>query len=55
MDGIVNRPFQQGALTRRLDGETPADWATEIEAGTWAQFILKFIIHGLAVRNRLHY
>ncbi|MER8482164.1 aldo/keto reductase [Mesorhizobium sp. M1322] len=41
---IVNRPFRQGALTRQLQGETLPDWAGEIGAGTWAQFILKFII-----------
>ena len=41
---IVNRPFQQGALTRRLEGEKLPDWAAEIGAGTWAQFILKFIL-----------
>lgn len=41
---IVNRPFRQGALTRQLEGETLPDWAAEIGAGTWAQFILKFIL-----------
>ncbi|AZO00846.1 aldo/keto reductase [Mesorhizobium sp. M9A.F.Ca.ET.002.03.1.2] len=41
---IVNRPFRQGALTRRLEGETLPDWAAEIGARTWAQFILKFIL-----------
>ena len=41
---IVNRPFRQGALTRRLEGEPLPDWAAEIGARTWAQFILKFIL-----------
>jgi diketogulonate reductase-like aldo/keto reductase len=41
---IVNRPFQQGALTRQLQGEALPDWAAEIGAGTWAQVILKFIV-----------
>ena len=31
---IVNRPFQQGDLTRRLEGEPLPDWASEIGAGT---------------------
>ncbi|WP_292550819.1 aldo/keto reductase [Mesorhizobium sp.] len=46
---IVNRPFRQGALTRQLQGETLPDWAAEIGAKTWAQFILKFIVSHPAV------
>ncbi|MBY3599209.1 aldo/keto reductase [Rhizobium bangladeshense] len=46
---IVNRPFQQGALTRRLEGEKLPQWAAELRAGTWAQFILKFILSHPAV------
>lgn len=41
---IVNRPFQQGALTRRLDGEPLPGWAGEVGATSWAQLILKFIL-----------
>src|SRR5690606_36518219 len=40
MGVIVNRPFQQGALTRRLEGTPLPEWASEIGATTWAQFIL---------------
>ncbi len=46
---IVNRPFQQGVLTRRLDGEPLPPWAGEIGAATWAQAILKFILSHPAV------
>ncbi len=46
---IVNRPFQQGTLTRRLDGESLPAWAAEIGASSWAQFILKFILSHPAV------
>ena len=46
---IVNRPFQQGHLTRDLDGKKLPDWAAEIGAATWAQFILKFILAHPAV------
>ena len=46
---IVNRPFQQGDLTRNLDGRKLPDWAAEIGAATWAQFILKFILAHPAV------
>jgi diketogulonate reductase-like aldo/keto reductase len=49
MGVIVNRPFQQGALTRRLEGEPLPEWAGEIGASTWAQFILKFIVSHPAV------
>jgi diketogulonate reductase-like aldo/keto reductase len=41
---IANRPFQQKRLIERLEGKPLPAWATEIEAGSWAQFILKFII-----------
>lgn len=46
---IVNRPFRQGALTRRLEGEPLPGWAAEIGATTWAQAILKFILSHPAV------
>jgi len=46
---IVNRPFQQGALTHRLGDERLPDWAGEIGAASWAQFILKFILSHPAV------
>jgi diketogulonate reductase-like aldo/keto reductase len=46
---IANRPFQQGALIRRLQRHPLPSWASEIGAGTWAQFILKFIVSHPAV------
>jgi aryl-alcohol dehydrogenase-like predicted oxidoreductase len=46
---IVNRPFQQGALTRRLQGEPLPEWSAEVGASSWAQFILKFILSHPAV------
>jgi diketogulonate reductase-like aldo/keto reductase len=46
---IVNRPFQQGRLIRRFDGERLPEWAAEIGASTWAQFILKYILSHPAV------
>jgi diketogulonate reductase-like aldo/keto reductase len=41
---IVNRPFRQGELTQRLEGEPLPAWAAEIGTSSWAQFILKFIL-----------
>lgn len=46
---IVNRPFRQGALTRRLEREPLPGWAAEIGAESWAQMILKFILSHPAV------
>jgi diketogulonate reductase-like aldo/keto reductase len=46
---IVNRPFQQGALTQRLEGKELPEWAAEVGAATWAQHILKFILSQPAV------
>ncbi|MEK1887987.1 MAG: aldo/keto reductase [Phyllobacterium sp.] len=41
---IINRPFQQGALTRRLGRENLPPWAAEIGVASWAQFILKYVV-----------
>jgi aryl-alcohol dehydrogenase-like predicted oxidoreductase len=46
---IVNRPFRQGELTQRLEGEPLPAWAAEIGVSSWAQFILKFILSHPAV------
>ncbi|MFM9859304.1 aldo/keto reductase [Pseudoxanthobacter sp. M-2] len=50
---IVNRPFRQGALTRRLEREPLPGWAAEIGAETWAQAILKFILSHPAVTTAI--
>lgn len=49
MGVIVNRPFQQGALLRRLARERLPPWAAEVGAASWAQFVLKFILSHPAV------
>ena len=46
---IVNRPFRQGALTRRLEGKPLPEWAAELGMSSWAQVILKFILSHPAV------
>ncbi|MEM9027128.1 MAG: aldo/keto reductase [Pseudomonadota bacterium] len=46
---IVNRPFRQGALVRRLERHPLPAWVAETGATTWAQFLLKFIISHPAV------
>ena len=46
---IINRPFQQGAIIRRLEGKPLPPFAAESGATSWAQFLLKFIISHPAV------
>lgn len=46
---IINRPFRQGALTRRLERRPLPEWAAEIGCTTWAQILLKFITSHPAV------
>src|SRR5262249_46350602 len=46
---IVNRPFAEGALFRRVKGKELPPWAAEIECSSWAQFFLKWILSHPAV------
>ena len=42
---IVNRPFGQGSLFRRVRGRALPDWAkSELGVASWAQFFLKWIV-----------
>lgn len=41
---VINRPFMNGALFRRLEGRALPPWAAEIGCTTWAQFSLKYIL-----------
>lgn len=46
---IVNRPFQEGDLIRKLQRQPLPAWAAEIDCGSWAQLILKFVLSHPAV------
>ncbi|MDB5958305.1 aldo/keto reductase [Ramlibacter sp.] len=46
---LINRPFQEGDLLRKLQRHPLPAWAPEIECGSWAQFALKFVISHPAV------
>jgi len=46
---IVNRPFREGELIRRLERRALPAWAAETGASSWAQLILKFIVSHPAV------
>ena len=41
---IINRPFMNGALFKRLEGRPLPQWAAEIGCTTWAEFSLKYIL-----------
>jgi len=41
---IVNRPFAEGSMFRRVKDKPLPDWATEIGCESWAQFFLKWIL-----------
>ncbi len=46
---IINRPFAEGAMFRRVRGKPVPEWAAEFGATTWAQFFLKWIVSHPAV------
>lgn len=46
---LVNRPFQEGELLRRLQRHALPSWAADIGCASWAQFVLKFIVSHPAV------
>ena len=46
---LVNRPFQEGELLRRLQRFPLPTWAGEIGCASWAQFALKFVVSHPAV------
>ncbi|MDH3635497.1 MAG: aldo/keto reductase [Gammaproteobacteria bacterium] len=40
---LINRPYQRGALFRKVRGEPLPDWVSEFDCASWGQFFLKFI------------
>jgi aryl-alcohol dehydrogenase-like predicted oxidoreductase len=46
---IVNRPFEEGELFRRVKGRELPRWVREFDCNSWAQFFLKFILSHPAV------
>jgi diketogulonate reductase-like aldo/keto reductase len=41
---VINRPFMNGALFKRLEGQPLPPWAADFSCTTWAQFSLKYIL-----------
>jgi aryl-alcohol dehydrogenase-like predicted oxidoreductase len=46
---LINRPFQRGQLFSRVEGKPLPEWAIEVDATSWAQLLLKFILANPAV------
>jgi len=46
---LANIPFGFGALFARLQTRALPDWAADIDAGSWGQFLLKYVISHRAV------
>lgn len=46
---IANRPFQQKQLIHRFEGKPLPAWASDFEATSWAQFLLKYVISHPAI------
>jgi aryl-alcohol dehydrogenase-like predicted oxidoreductase len=46
---LVNQPFGGGGLLRRLSAQPLPAWAAEIDATSWAQLLLKFVLAHPAV------
>ncbi|HKU96560.1 MAG TPA: aldo/keto reductase [Vineibacter sp.] len=46
---IINRPFREGALIRRVMRQPLPAWANDIDCANWAQVLLKFIVSHPAI------
>ena len=46
---LINRPFARGGLLAGVRGQPLPDWARELDATSWAQLALKFILADPAV------
>jgi aryl-alcohol dehydrogenase-like predicted oxidoreductase len=46
---VVNRPFGEGAMFRKVRGKTLPPWAVELGIASWAQYFLKWIVSHPAV------
>jgi diketogulonate reductase-like aldo/keto reductase len=46
---IVNRPFEDGGMFRRVRGRALPEWTGEFDCASWAQLFLKYIVAEPAV------
>ncbi|MFQ5683226.1 MAG: aldo/keto reductase [Candidatus Binatia bacterium] len=58
---LVNRPFAQGALFRKVRGKALPSWAADLCCASWAQLFLKFVIShpvvtcAIPATNKVHH
>jgi aryl-alcohol dehydrogenase-like predicted oxidoreductase len=48
---LVNRPYAEGALFRRVRGRALPPWAAELGCASWSQFFLRWILADPAVTS----
>lgn len=46
---LINRPFEEGSLFRRVKGQELPAWVADLDIKSWGQFFLKFIVSHPAV------
>ena len=49
MATLINRPFQRGALFKKLKGQSVPEWTQEFDCQSWGNFFLKFLLSHPAV------
>ncbi len=49
MATLVNRPYQRGALFKKVKGQSLPEWAKEFDCRSWGNFFIKFILSHPAV------
>ena len=46
---LINRPYQRGALFKKVKGQSLPEWSKEFDCRSWGNFFLKFILAHPAV------
>lgn len=46
---LINRPYQRGALFKKVKGQSLPEWSKEFDCRSWGNFFLKFILSHPAV------
>ena len=46
---LINRPYEGGAVFRRIKNKPPANWLADFDCQSWGQFFLKFVLANRAV------
>ena len=46
---LINRPYQRGALFKKVKGQSLPEWSKEFDCRSWGNFFLKFVLSHPAV------